>query len=278
LDEFMQAYFLFALFIFGLLFGSLANVIIWRFPRGESLISPGSHCPSCGHGIRWYDNIPVVSWVVLRGRCRDCGASISIRYPTVELLSGLLWLAAGIAFGVTGTTVFAIVFFYLLLVLAFIDIDTQRLPNPLVLALAIVGVAGAAASQLVGERFCPLVGVAGDGLLAEPLVAALFGAALGGGVTLGIALLYRSVRGLEGLGMGDVKLMAAMGLYVGAFSLLALALGSLLGTLVAIPMMRKGAGAKTRIPFGPFLAVGGVLGVLLGPGLWAWYASVIGIT
>jgi leader peptidase (prepilin peptidase)/N-methyltransferase len=278
LEEFTQAYFLFALFVFGLLCGSLANVIIWRFPRGESFVSPGSHCPSCGHAIRWYDNIPLVSWVVLRGRCRDCGTSISARYPAVELLSGLLWLAAGLAFGVSGTTVFAIVFFYLLLVLAFIDIDTQRLPNPIVLALAVVGLAGAAGSQILGVRFCPLVGVAVQGLLAEPLAAALLGAALGGGVTLGIALLYRSVRGLDGLGMGDVKLMAAMGLYVGTFSLLALALGSLLGTLVAIPMMRKGAGARTRIPFGPFLAVGGVLSVLLGPGLWAWYASVIGIT
>ena len=278
MEQISQTFFLVALLVFGLIFGSLANVVIWRFPRGESLSSPGSHCPKCGHDVRWYDNIPVVSWLALRGRCRDCGEPISPRYPAVELLSGLLWLAAGLAFGVSGTTVFAIVLFYLLLVLAFIDLDTKRLPNPIVLALAVVGLVGAAVSQAVGVTLCPVVGVAREGWLSGPLVAALFGAALGGGVTLGIALLYRSVRGADGLGMGDVKLMAAMGLYLGSYSLLALVLGSLLGTIAVLPALGRGASGKTRIPFGPFLALGGVLAALLGPALWAWYSGVIGLT
>jgi leader peptidase (prepilin peptidase)/N-methyltransferase len=147
-----------------------------------------------------------------------------------------------------------------------------------VLAVAIVGFVGAVVSQLVGVTLCPVVGVAQEGWLADPLVAALFGAALGGGVTLGIALLYRSVRGADGLGMGDVKLMAAMGFYLGAYSLLALALGSLIGTIAVLPALSRGAGARTRIPFGPFLALGGVLAALFGPSLWAWYTGVIGLT
>jgi leader peptidase (prepilin peptidase)/N-methyltransferase len=105
----------------GLLFGSFANVLIWRVPRGESIVRPASHCPSCGRPIRPLDNVPIVSWLVLRGRCRDCGERIDIRYPAVEALSGLLWLAAGLAFGPTPRAAAAVAFFYLLMVLAVID-------------------------------------------------------------------------------------------------------------------------------------------------------------
>ena len=136
--------------LFGLLFGSFANVVIWRLPRGESLSTPGSHCPSCETAIGWRDNVPVLSWVMLRGRCRSCAAPISARYPLVELTSGVLWLAMWAVFGPSLALGFAIAFVYLLMILSFIDLDTMRLPNQLVALLAVIGVAGVVVAQITG--------------------------------------------------------------------------------------------------------------------------------
>jgi leader peptidase (prepilin peptidase) / N-methyltransferase len=158
--------------VFGLLLGSFANVVIWRFPRGESLNTPGSHCPACDAPVRWYDNIPVISWVLLRARCRSCGEPIASRYPAVELLSGLLWLAAAITYGAGVQAVIAGFFFWTLLILTFIDLDTMRLPNPIVAALAVFGLLGATVSQLISVAWVPLT-YAGD----SPLLAALLGVA-----------------------------------------------------------------------------------------------------
>jgi len=265
---------------FGLLFGSFANVLIWRVPRGESIVSPGSHCPTCEHEVRWYDNIPVASWLVLRGKCRDCGASISPRYPIIELCSGALWVLAGMVWGFSPATPLAIAFLYLLLVLSAIDLDTRRLPTPLVAALAIVAAVAAVASQLTGLPFGPLVGVASTGWFAQPVVTAAVGFVAGAGTAMLIAMLYRAVRGTDGLGFGDVRLLGAMGLVLGPFVLLAYALGNILGVLVAVPQMllsRAGGSLSARsIPFGPFLALGGVLTVLWGPAMWGWYLGLLG--
>jgi len=262
--------------LFGLLFGSFANVLIWRFPRGESVVSPGSHCPSCDHPIRWHDNIPLVSWLVLRGRCRDCGAAISGRYPLVELLSGLLWLAAGLAFGLSVRSVACVIFFYMLLVLTFIDLDTYRLPNAIVGFLALAGLVGAVTAQLTGVPITPLA-AAGEGVLAQPLVAALVGVALGVGLSGAIAGLYGLLRGRTGLGAGDVKLLGAMGLFLGPYVLLALLVGSLAGAVGGvIDASRSGESVAThRVPFGPYLALGGVVSALTGPAIWAWYWSLL---
>jgi leader peptidase (prepilin peptidase)/N-methyltransferase len=243
----------------GMVFGSFGNVVIWRYPRGESLSSPGSHCPICGHAIRWYDNIPVVSWIVLKARCRDCEAPISPRYPTVEALSGVLWVVGGLAFGVTARAAFAVFFFYLLLLLAFIDLDTMRLPNPLVGLVAVFGVAGAAWAQVASASILPLTDVAGRGWLSEPAVAGAVGAASGGLLMLVITLLYERVRGSQGFGMGDVKLLAAAGPFLGVYTLLAFFLGSVAAAVGGLALARgKGEPPLTRvrIPFGPFLAVG----------------------
>ena len=280
----MASYFvLYLVFLgaFGLLFGSFGNVLIWRVPRGESIVSPGSHCPKCGHEVRWYDNVPVVSWLVLHGRCRDCGAPISARYPVIELTSGALWVFAGLWWGFSPATPLAIAFLYLLLVLSAIDLDTRRLPTPLVTALAIVSGLAAVAAQLTGLPFGPLTGLAASGWLAQPVIAAAVGFAVGAGVSILIAMSYRALRGRDGLGFGDVRLLGAMGLILGPFVLLAYALGNILGVLVAVPQMllsRKGGPLSTRsIPFGPFLALGGVLTALWGPAMWAWYFNLLNI-
>lgn len=266
--------------LFGLLFGSFANVLIWRFPRGESVAFPGSHCPICDHAIRWYDNIPLISWLILRGRCRDCSAPISARYPLVELLSGVLWLAAGMRFGFTAQSLLCAGFFYTLLVLTFIDLDTFRLPNAIVGTLALAGTLAAVIAQLTGMPLTPLLHVAAEGWLSHPIVSALTGAALGAGLSGGLAFAYGRARGRSGLGMGDVKLLGAIGIFLGPYVLLTLFAGSILGVIGGIvDANRTGEStAAHRIPFGPYLAAGSVLTTLAGPAIWAWYLSLLQVS
>lgn len=275
-----QSLYLIALAVFGLIFGSFANVVVWRLPRRESLAHPGSHCPACSAPIAWYDNVPILSWFLLRGRCRKCGGSISFRYPLVEAASGALWVLAGVTFGMTPRSALAVVFFYLLLVLAVIDLDVMRLPNPLVALLALAGAAGAVLSQATTLSAGPLVGIASSGWMREPVVSAIVGAALGAGFSGLLALGYGSVRGRAGMGMGDVKLLGAMGLFLGPYVLLASFFGSVLGiggSLLLRGPREDGDGEPRRIPFGPFLALGGVIAAVAGPAFWNWYASLAGI-
>lgn len=264
--------------LFGLLFGSFANVVIWRFPRGESLATPASHCPRCGHPVRWYDNIPVVSWLILRGHCRDCREPISLRYPLVELASGALFALAAVRFGASGQAVLAATVFWLLLVLSLIDLDHMRLPNVLVAILAAIALVAAVAAQFTELLLGPLVGVASSGLLSQPLVAALVGAAIGMGISGGAAALYAAVRGRSGLGMGDVKLLGALGLMLGPYVLAALFFGSILGLIGGVVSARGRDMATARIPFGPFLAAGGVFSATAGPTVLEWYLRVSGLS
>lgn len=278
--------FLAVLGAFGLLFGSFGNVLIWRVPRGESVVSPGSHCPKCEHEIRWYDNIPVFSWLVLRGRCRDCAAPIAWRYPAVELASGALWVLAGARFGFTAATPLAIAFFYLLLILSVIDIDHRRLPTPLVATLGGLSLAAAVAAQFSGRPFGPLTLSASAGPIGSPLIFAGLGFLLGAGTSWGIAAAYGRLRGRDGLGFGDVRLLGAMGLVLGPYVLIAYALANFLGVFAAVPVLmkaRKAAQGRAKgtsavppsLPFGPFLAVAGVITALWGPAIWAAYLQLL---
>lgn len=285
MPEWFTAFFLIALGAFGLVFGSFANVLIWRVPRGGSVVSPPSHCPRCGHDIRWHDNVPLLSWLVLRGRCRDCGIPIPVRYPLVELTSGLLWVLAGWNWGLSWKTPLAITFFYLLLVLTAIDFDTRRLPTPIVSGIAIAGLLAAAIAQITAADMGPLVGTSVTGLMSLPLVSAAVGFALGAGASMAIAGLYGVLRGRQGLGFGDVRLLGAMGLVLGPFVLLAYALANILGVLGAVPVLiaarrgqREGAAVEpASIPFGPYLAAAGVIVSLWGPAVWAWYLALLGV-
>lgn len=271
-----HAFFYAVLLVFGLLTGSFANVVIWRFPRGESVVNPPSACPRCETPIRWHDNIPVISWIALRGRCRDCDEPISLRYPAIELLSGVLWLAAGLRFGMSMQTAFSIALFFLLLLLAFIDLDTMRLPNPLVAVLLAVGVLGSALTHATGIPAVPLTPL-GSGILASPLAVSLIGMLASGGIALVIAGAYALVRKREGFGMGDVKLLGAIGVYLGLYGMLVFFAGSILGAAYGlISSVRTGDSLATKFPFGPFLALAGVLVTLFGPASWAWYMGLLG--
>lgn len=264
--------------LFGLLFGSFANVVIWRVPRSESVVSPGSHCPGCDTPIAWYDNIPVASWVALRGRCRACGEKIAVRYPIVEIASGVLFAAAALVFGPTLRGAVGAVFFWFLLVLTVIDLDCMRLPNPLVGTLAAIGAIGATVAQVARIDLVPLVGVAASGPLSNPLVAAAVGLILGGGLSGGVAVLYGIVRGRRGLGMGDVKLLGVLGIFLGPYVLLSLFIGSMLGAVAGLLAARGGRMADTKIPFGPWLAAGAVLTAFIGPPVVAWYLLAVGLS
>lgn len=260
-----------AILLFGLVFGSFANVVIWRFPRGESLSSPGSQCPSCDAPIRWHDNVPVVAWIALRGRCRDCSARIHWRYPVVELLSGSLWLLAWWRFGLSFQLAFAVMLFYMLLILSFIDLDTMRLPNALVALLAFIGISGVALSYAVEGAVLPLLG--GQGTVTPALWAGL-GVLAGSSPALLMSVAYLFVRGAQGLGMGDVKLLAALGLFLGPYAVLVLFLGSVIG-VVAVVVASKNPGVTTRIPFGPSLAVAAVLVAVWGVEIVGWYVALL---
>lgn len=265
--------------LLGLLLGSFGNVVIWRVPRGESVNSPGSHCPGCDAPIAWYHNIPVLSYVALGGRCRACGIRIPVRYPLVELVSAALFAFAALRFGAGAQAVFAAALLWGLLVLSIIDMEHYRLPNPIVGGLAIVGLAGAAAAQITGAPVLPLVGLASAGILSEPLAVAAVGALAAGGLSLAVAEFYERVRKQTGLGMGDVKLLAVFGLFMGFYSFMALVVGSLLGIVYAMlrPVPEGASRATLRMPFGAFLAIGAIVTVLVGPAVWGWYLGVAGL-
>lgn len=299
---------------FGLVFGSFANVVIWRFPRGESLSHPDSHCPMCETPILWRDNIPVLSWLLLRGKCRACGVPISPRYPSVELISGLLWLAAGVRFGMSAQTGFAVVFFYLLMILTFIDLDTMRLPNPIVGLLALVGIAGALLGQFTDLAAVPLL-AGSTPFGGAPLAAVVFGGLACSVPALALSIVMAAILKRPALGMGDVKLLGVMGMYLGLYGLLALFIGSLMGAIYGIVAgMREPkddsdgvqvtteadddfrgstdsesdsdtttdsdtlvASALRRgkpFPFGPALSTAAVIVTLAGPQIWEWYQSL----
>jgi leader peptidase (prepilin peptidase)/N-methyltransferase len=234
----------------GALIGSFLNVVAHRAPLGESLVSPGSHCPACAAPVRPYDNIPLVSWLFLRGRCRDCGAPISARYPLVELLTAGAFAAVVAAGGLDADLVLELPFVAALIALAAIDLDHRLLPNKIVYPLAAWGIA----ATLLVDR--------GD--LVEHLAAGA------GAFTF---LLVAVIAYPRGMGMGDVKLAGAMGLFLGLSVIPALLVAFLSGSVVGLAMItREGASARKKaIPFGVFLAVGGIVAILAGPELIELY-------
>jgi leader peptidase (prepilin peptidase) / N-methyltransferase len=234
----------------GAIVGSFLNVVVWRLPRGESLVSPGSRCGSCGAPVAPYDNVPVLSWLVLRGRCRRCGARISARYPVVELLTAGAFVAVVAVRGFDSDLVLELPFVAFLVALAGIDYDHKLLPNKLVYPMAGYGLV---ATVLVDR----------DDLV-ENLVA-------GAGAFL--FLLLAALAYPRGMGMGDVKLGGAMGVYLGLSIVPAMLAAFLSGTAVGLVLIaREGAAARKKgVPFGVFLALGGLVGVLAGPELIELY-------
>jgi leader peptidase (prepilin peptidase) / N-methyltransferase len=239
--------------VVGAVFGSFLNVVAYRLPRGESLSRPRSRCPQCQTQIKAYDNVPVLSWLALRGRCRTCRTPISARYPLVEAMTGLLCALVVIAKGPDEDALLPLALVLLLVPITLIDLDHRIIPNKLTLTGAILAPA--------------ILALTAPDAIPEHLIAG----AAAGGFFLVAALAYP-----RGMGMGDVKLAAVLGLFlgraVGPAVFVALVAGTLVGAAV---IARKGAqeGRKTAVPFGPFLALGGVVALFWGDALVDWYLT-----
>lgn len=241
----------------GLAVGSFLNVCIHRLPRRQSLSSPPSRCPHCGAGIRWYDNVPVVSWLALGGKCRGCRAPISIRYPAVEIVTALVWIAIVWMTPVSPLLASRLVLATALIVLFMIDLEHQLLPN----AITLPGI-------LIGFAFSF---VAPPGPLES-----LLGILLGGGVLYAIAAGYYFWRKEEGMGMGDVKMLAMVGAFLGWRAvLLTLVLSSFAGAVIGMALMTTQRGnLKYALPFGTFLALGTLVAMLFGEPILDWYLGL----
>jgi leader peptidase (prepilin peptidase)/N-methyltransferase len=271
---------LIAAFIFGLTVGSFLNVCILRLPRGRSIVKPPSHCPRCKSSIKFYDNIPIVSFLILRGKCRSCGEPISWRYPLVELLNGLLYVWAVREFPLGGEALLVMSLCSSLLVITFIDFDHQIIPDVITLPGMLVGLTLAPFfMSVLGntlpfhlDRLLPHAGPYLTGFLNS-----LIGLFLGGFPLFAIGWIWEKLRNVEAMGGGDVKLMGMVGSFLGwKGALLTIMLGALAGSVVGLTLiLLKRHNREKVIPFGPFLALGTLAAVFHGPDIISWYLGLI---
>ncbi len=245
-------------FTLGSILGSFANVVILRMPRGESVVLPRSHCPQCQKPVRPYDNIPILSWFVLRGRCRDCGKRISFRYPLVELVMATLFVVCYHYIGMSWTLLEYLLFIFPAVICAFIDIDHMILPDQFTLSGIVIG--------LIGAFLNPH----------REFLDALFGVLMGGGFLWGMAYVYYLMTKQEGMGGGDIKLLAWIGALLGWKAIPFVILTSaIVGSIVGLTLARKQqAGLKTVIPFGPYLIMGALFYMFGGETIALWYLDL----
>jgi leader peptidase (prepilin peptidase)/N-methyltransferase len=243
----------------GLVVGSYLNVLVHRLPLGRSTVRPRSRCPACGAAIRARDNLPILSWLLLGGRCRDCGARISPRYPLIEGATGGLFAGCMLRFGFTREAIAAAVLAALLVALAAIDFDHFLLPDKL--TLPGIGL-GLAAQWLVPSG---------------SLIAGVRGALIGAGLLLAIAGAWELLRGVEGMGLGDVKMLAMIGAFLGAGGVVVtLVFGTFAGSVVGLALVaRRGGDLQAQLPFGVFLAAGGVVALFAGEPLASAYLGLM---
>jgi leader peptidase (prepilin peptidase)/N-methyltransferase len=304
-----------AAFVLGLLFGSFLNVCIARLPQHESLSHPRSHCPNCQKTIRWYDNIPVLSWILLRGRCRDCHQSISWRYPAVELATAAWFALTALTFYMRAMSVYreqtgsfvtehiadqsiagiaALILGFLLIGLLIMDWRTHTLPNAFTLPGIAIGFfltccqivfLGAREGDVMLHGKNPITSAGstvdkGNLILTGPehvVLGWLASVAAAACLLLLIRFVYQKLRGREGLGLGDVKLIAMIAAFLGFWpAMLSLFIGVVLCSIYALTLLaRNKAGATTKLPLGSFLCVGGLVAALFGAPLIAWYSSLL---
>jgi leader peptidase (prepilin peptidase)/N-methyltransferase len=246
-------------FIFGACIGSFLNVCIYRLPVSKSIVYPGSSCPSCGNLIRFYDNIPILSYLWLKGRCRYCNAPIAIRYPLVELMGGLFCLGVFLRYGLTFQAAVYYVFIAILIVITFIDIDHRIIPD----YLSLPGI--------------PIFFLASFGIPTLTFWDALIGILAGGGSLFLVAWTYHLITKKEGMGGGDIKLLAMIGALIGWKGVLfTIFVSSAVGTLSGVTiMLLTRQNMKLAVPFGPFLAIGAIAYIFFGPQLIYWYFNIL---
>jgi leader peptidase (prepilin peptidase)/N-methyltransferase len=258
----------FAAFALGAIVGSFLNVVIHRYPREESIVFPPSRCPNCGTQIKPWDNVPILAWLWLGGRCRACREPISLRSPLVERANALFWLADYLRTGPTLGFVLVSALTSMTIVLIFIDLEIQILPD--VIDIPGIGIGLVAGALNFGALYPDL-------MLSSTWLESVTGAVAGAGVLLAIGLTYKLVRKIEGMGLGDVKMMAMLGATVGwepLFPLLLIAsvTGAVTGVVLAV---RSDQGMKVAVPFGVFLGLAFLIILFFGPTLWEWYLALL---
>ena len=263
----VEPLFAFAALSLGAIIGSFLNVVIHRYPRDESIVFPPSHCPHCNAVIKSYDNVPVLSYLWLRGRCRSCAGPISIRYPLVELANALFYLAIFQRTGLSWVFIPVAAIVSMLIALIYIDAEIQILPD----VIDIPGVAvGLIIGAMAGGALHP------DLILSRSLIDSFIGAGIGSGILLAVALAYKLVRHVEGMGLGDVKMMAMLGATLGweplpGLLVIASVTGAIVGLIVAA---RSPKGLRVAIPFGVFLGISTLIVMFFGPVLWEQYLAL----
>jgi leader peptidase (prepilin peptidase)/N-methyltransferase len=268
-------------FALGCLIGSFLNVVIYRVPLEKSVVYPNSACPSCGTPIKPWDNIPVLSWIFLRGKCRSCKSGISIRYPAVELLTGLLFLLVVWQIGFTAFLPIALIFAAVMVALVFIDADHMILPNVITYPLFVFAVLVRLVYPLTfgwqyfsDMYFGPVNWLVGWPAWASSLVGGVLGALAGGGSLWLIGEIWKRARGVEAMGLGDVKMMAGVGMLLGwRLSFLSIFIAAFFGAIVGIAVLakQKERDMQAQIPFGVFLGPASVVAMLFGESMIAWY-------
>ncbi|MFQ5600521.1 MAG: prepilin peptidase [Candidatus Krumholzibacteriia bacterium] len=244
--------------VFGLVFGSFLNVLIYRLPRDESPWHGRSHCPHCGRTVQWFQNVPVLSFQALRGRCAGCRTRISWRYPLVELMTSALAVLCLRRFGPDGTGVTYFLFLATLLAIAWIDWQHMIIPDELSLGALGLGLVLAATVLPLG------------------VLRALLGMAAGAGFIWAVAVAYKAARGVEGMGFGDVKLAGMIGAFLGPLHvLLTIFLAAVLGSVYGVLLMSRGGGRQSMVAFGTFLAASAALSLFFGESLAAWYVTLL---
>ena len=267
--------------VFGLIIGSFLNVCIYRIPLGKSIVFPGSGCPHCGKAIHFYDNIPVLSFLILRGKCRSCGERISAQYPFVELLTGLAFYFCWKEWGPTPPAFVNTLLLSIIIVLVFTDYHHQILPNKLTLPGLVAGLLLSPFQtplfymDALSIKITSALGF-GDSMLALSWVGSVFGAVIGGGGLFLLAFLYEKLRKRQGLGMGDVKMMAMVGAFTGyQLTILTILVGSLIGTIVGIFLILfRNMDLQTKLPLGVYLGIGTVFSLFFGLGFLHWYWNI----
>ncbi|MGA7614207.1 MAG: prepilin peptidase [Thermoanaerobaculia bacterium] len=255
-------------FALGAVIGSFLNVVIYRWPREESIVFPPSHCPNCGARIRPWDNVPIVSWILLLGRCRSCRQPISARYPTIELVNGLFFAAVFLHSGIAIDFLLLATICSMLIVLIYIDLDIQLLPD-------VVDIPGIGVGLLMGAlgagRAMPEL------VISDSLLDSVIGAAAGAGIIFAVGMAYKLLRGMEGMGLGDVKMLAMIGAVVGWRAVAPVIFGaSFVGAIFGLVIAAKNRqGLQFALPFGVFLGLSTFATIFFGHTLLEWYRSLL---
>lgn len=268
--------------LLGLVIGSFLNVCIFRIPLGKSVSRPRSHCPKCGTMVSWYDNIPVLSYLFLRGKCRSCRTAISLRYPTIEALTGLVAVLCYWRYGFGPEWAVFFAFSASMITLSFIDLDHRILPDGITLNGIWLGTLAAWYLGLYSPilaRLAAWAGYSSPNMTVLSIASSLAGIAVGGGLLWLVGEAYFRLRGIEGMGFGDVKMMAAVGALLGApLALLTIMLGSIAGSIVGVVFIKlSGKDSQYELPFGTFLGFAAILSALFGSSLIDWYLQLLAV-